>query len=343
MVSDVITYWSANKSDIKKMPRSEQENLLVKMILTTFGFEKHPAINKVYPKWKDITREKVLERFQPFLKETLYKIIVDTKRPIKKRNKRFDKFRNDEEEEEDEDFNSIEEYKNYIRYWTMLEYLNSDQTDKLKKLEIIDEAMEYVPKSRYNMFPLEGDPVTFIGSTFMNAGDVVPYYNHGVCLGRCNEVKMENSECDIESYDNEEELLVAWVDMIKREKPNVIIGYNIFGFDWKFMYDRADELGCLGDFLELSRNKGALSVKKEKSIKIASGTHNLAYVEMDGTIQIDLYNHFKKSVNLGSYKLQDVGSHFIGDMVSNHEVVDDSTIIHSKFGWVRKNNYVCLK
>ena len=90
------------------------------MILTAFGFEKHPAINKVYPKWKDITREKVLERFQPFLKETLYKIIVDTKRPIKKRNKRFDKFRNDEEEEEDEDFNSIEEYKNYIRYWTML-------------------------------------------------------------------------------------------------------------------------------------------------------------------------------------------------------------------------------
>ena len=91
---------------------------------------------------------------------------------------------------------------------------------------------------------------------------------------------------------------------------------NIFGFDWKFMYDRADELGCLGDFLELSRNKGALSVKKEKSIKIASGTHNLTYVEMDGTIQIDLYNHFRKSVNLGSYKLQDVGSHFIGDMVS---------------------------
>ena len=54
----------------------------------------------------------------------------------------------------------------------------------------------------------------------MNVGDSTPYYNHGVCLGKCDEVKMENSKCDIECYDDEGELLKAWTNMIKREKTS---------------------------------------------------------------------------------------------------------------------------
>ena len=33
--------------------------------------------------------------------------------------------------------------------------------------------------------------------------------------------------------------------MIQREDPDIIIGYNIFGFDYGFMYERAKELGVV--------------------------------------------------------------------------------------------------
>ena len=36
---------------------------------------------------------------------------------------------------------------------------------------------------------------------------------------------------------------------------------------------------------------------------------------MTGRMQIDLYNHFRREVNLPSYKLDHVASHFIGDMI----------------------------
>jgi DNA polymerase elongation subunit (family B) len=345
-VSDVINYWYKNKDSVKKMQRSGQEKLLQKMLLTAFEFENIEEINKVYPKWKNITKTRILEKFAPFLRDNLYKIIVENKRPIKKRNEKMNKYNNADDTEE-EDFNDILDYKNYIKNLTLLQYLNNDKIDKLKKLEIIDEALEWVKGvNKYNLFPLEGDPVTFIGSTFMNVGDEVPYYNHGVCLGECNDVTMENSRCDIESYEDEADLLKAWTDMVKREKPHVIIGYNIFGFDWKFMYDRSEETNCKEEFMQLSRNNGLKGIKREKSIKIASGTHNLTFIEMDGIIQVDLYNHFRKSVNLGSYKLQDVGSHFIGDNVTKCESnkLNNTTLISSKnLVGLQRNNYVCFE
>jgi DNA polymerase elongation subunit (family B) len=345
-VSDVINYWYKNKDSIKKMQRSGQEELLQKMLLTAFEFANIEEINKVYPKWKNITKTRILEKFAPFLRDNLYKIIVENKRPIKKRNEKMNKYNNADDTEE-EDFNDILDYKNYIKNLTLLQYLNNDKIDKLKKLEIIDEALEWVKGvNKYNLFPLEGDPVTFIGSTFMNVGDEVPYYNHGVCLGECDDVTMENSRCDIESYEDEADLLRAWTDMVKREKPHVIIGYNIFGFDWKFMYDRSEETNCKEEFMQLSRNNGLKGIKREKSIKIASGTHNLTFIEMDGIVQVDLYNHFRKSVNLGSYKLQDVGSHFIGDNVTKCESnkLNNTTLISSKnLVGLQRNNYVCFE
>ena len=171
------------------------------MLLTAFGFAHIDGIHKIYPKWpkKNITKSKLMDRFHPFLKEDLYKIIVSDwhgKRRQKKKNQKYMNFRRSDEEEEEEDFNDVYEYKHFIkRNMTFLDYLNDDKMDKLKKLEVLDEALEYIPKCRYNLIPIEGDPVTFIGSTFMTVGDSQPYLNHGVCLGDCDQITMENSRC----------------------------------------------------------------------------------------------------------------------------------------------------
>ncbi|MEE9573752.1 MAG: DNA polymerase domain-containing protein [Candidatus Neomarinimicrobiota bacterium] len=348
-IHDIMTYWGKHRTVIRRMPKSEQERLLTKMLLTAFGFSHIEGIHKIYPKWdkSNITKVKLIERFHPFLKEDLYKIIVGDwhgKRRTKKKNQRYKNY-NREEEDEDEDFNDVYEYKHFIkRNMTFLDYLNDDKMDKLKKLEVLDEALEYIPKCRYNLIPIKGDPVTFIGSTFMKVGDTQPYLNHGVCLGDCHQITMEHSRCEIESYSNEKELLLAWTEMIRREKPDVIIGYNIFGFDWKFLCERAEETKCFEHFIQLSRNNDYKCVKKKKIIRIASGTHELTYIDIDGIIQIDLYNYFRREVNLPSYKLQDVGSHFIGDMVKKVEHKNGKTRIYSSnLMGLQVGNYVCFE
>ena len=66
-------------------------------------------------------------------------------------------------------------------------------------------------------FPqLEGDKVTFIGSTFLKYGDEKPYLNNCLALDTCDNVdEIENTEID--SFNTERELLMAWKNLILKE------------------------------------------------------------------------------------------------------------------------------
>ena len=46
--------------------------------------------------------------------------------------------------------------------------------------------------------------------------------------------------------------------------PDYITGYNIFGFDYAFMYQRAKETNCVIDFLKMSRNRDELCGKTDR-------------------------------------------------------------------------------
>ena len=86
--------------------------------------------------------------------------------------------------------------------------------------------------------PVEGDKVTFIGSTFLTYGEKRHYLNHCVVLDTCNSLKDEVANSEIQTCKTERELLLAWTDIIQRENPDIIIGYNICGFDFEFMFRR---------------------------------------------------------------------------------------------------------
>ena len=371
-VRDVITYWGEHRKEITRMTRPKQEALLVRLLLTAFGYDTISGIHTLYPK-QPITQKTLLERFQPFLQEKMYKIIVENKRRQKVRNQRAKRWGSRDDDDEDEDsLNNGDLWPNYInKSATFLDYLNDPKKDIAKKMEILDEALSYVPRARFNVADIEGDTVTFIGSTFMTMGQSQPFLNHGVCLGSCQDVPMANSRSEIVCCKTEKDLLLEWTAVIRREQPDVIIGYNIFGFDWKFLCERAEENHCFrpdcpswmcdGDddedehgkptwFSLLSKNKGVYCRKMEKEIRIASGTHLLTYVQIDGMIQIDLYNYFRREVNLPSYKLQDVASHFIGDIVTTVQTQTKSdgggeiTTIHSgNLMGLQVGNYVIFE
>ena len=197
----------------------------------------------------------------------------------------------------------------------LADMLQSSALDRETKINHMNDALCAV------FPPVEGDKVTFIGSTFLRYGEDRPYLNHCLALGTCDPVPT----AEIVSCKTERKLLQAWTELVQREDPDIIIGYNIFGFDYQFMFHRALENHVEDDFLKLSRNTdefcgkrdfktGRVSIE-ETSIALASGQYDLHYIAMSGRLQIDMYNYFRRDYNLTSYKLDYVGSYFIGDDV----------------------------
>lgn len=186
------------------------------------------------------------------------------------------------------------------------------------------------------LFPqLEGDKTTFIGSTFMRYGEKEPYLNHCVVLGSCNDIP----GAVIETTETEKDLLVRWTELIQKEDPDIIIGYNIFGFDYEFLFRRSIENNCHQEFMMLSRIKDESSMKinphdtedlniENTKIQIASGEYDLRYFKMTGRLQIDMYTYFRRDFNLSSYKLDDVAGQFIGDNISKIIISEDEKTGH---------------
>ena len=211
---------------------------------------------------------------------------------------------------------------------TIVELLMNQEQTRETKVQIINEIFTL-------QFPrLKGDEVTFIGSTFMRYGESEPYLNHCLVVGTCDPV----DGAIIETATTERDLLLQWTNLIQQENPDIIIGYNIFGFDYEFMFRRAQELRVERDFLQLSRKMGEFCAKETRGergerpevsientkIQLATGEYDLRYFKMTGRIQIDMYTYFRRDFNLSSYKLDDVAGQFISDDVKKIVLTSDS-------------------
>ena len=219
------------------------------------------------------------------------------------------------------------------------------------KSVIYDACVTVLTNTLTNIFPkLKGDEVTFIGSTFERYGENRPYLEHCIVKDTCSPIT-SSKYSEIESYETEKDVLLAWKNLIQREDPDIIIGYNIFGFDYSFMYERACEIGCEREFLMLSRNKQEICLKKnwkngkegieENTIFLASGQHDLRFINMPGRIQIDVYNYLRRSYQLMMYKLDYVSGYFIGDFITKIEHIDGKTKLYSKnLTGLENNNFI---
>ena len=222
----------------------------------------------------------------------------------------------------------------------------SDKMDRETKINMLNVSLQEI------FPPVEGDKVTFIGSTFLTYGNKRPYLNHCIVLDTCDTLKDEVANSEIQTCKTERELLLAWTQIIQRENPDIIIGYNIFGFDYEFMFRRSLENSCENEFLALSRNKGEFCGTrdyktgkigiKESSIVIASGQHDLHYIEMKGRLQVDLYNYLRRDFNLTSYKLDYCAGYFIGDSVKKIEHLSsgNTKVTSSNLMGLENGNYI---
>ena len=316
LATNIVEYFENLKMD---MTKELCAIILKKIILSAFGYEKMDQIDLVYPKKAPESKEK--------LEQMCEKWLTSPVRNLSKSNEYtqantleslFEKMAaGGDDEDEFEHGKFVKVYTD--KKATIVDILCDKKFERDGKLSELNISLN-------SNFPkLEGDKCTFIGSTFMNYGEQEPFMNHCIVLNTCSNLPVDNSI--VESYNTEKEVLLAWQKLVQRENPDIIIGYNIFGFDYQFMFSRAEENNCIDEFLKLSRNKDEICANKdnetgkykmeESSIQIASGQHDLRFIKMNGRLQVDLYNFYRRETNLTSYKLDYVAGNFIGDFIKS--------------------------
>jgi DNA polymerase elongation subunit (family B) len=333
---------------------SLRQKFIKKAVLSAFGYDRMDDVDRIYTV-EPITKEGVQEKVTQLLE-----VRIDPKTQVENTiESMFEKMLQIQHSDAEEDPEDPEEEdtprpvavakrtsrttpgarSDGVNHISICDMLYADDFNREKKIAVLDHCLTPAKhgsgsgSGRY--FPkVAGDRVTFIGSTFMRYGDSSPYLNHCLVLDTCDLVE----GVEIQSVETERDLLTEWANLIQRENPDIIIGYNIFGFDYEFMFQRALETGCHEDFLKLSRIRDDICAKKSgeewllenTKLKIASGEYDLRYPLMTGRLQVDLYAYFRRDFNLSSYKLDDVAGQYISDEIRFSQVADGTTRIFSK-------------
>ena len=114
---------------------------------------------------------------------------------------------------------------------------------------------------------------------------------------------------DVESFETERDLLRAFGAFLRKTDPDIITGWNIFGFDLEFLFVRALRHGVEPLWGRRTAVPSELVVKHLSSS--ALGSNELRMVPMVGRYVFDLFQDVKREHKLESYSLNNVSRHFL--------------------------------
>lgn len=173
---------------------------------------------------------------------------------------------------------------------------------------------------------LRGDEIIQIGTVLYR--HEIPVSKHIWVLGDvvASEVKPPGVEVPVSvySYTDEFAMLKAWIAWMGRTDADVIIGYNIFGFDERYVWERLLELGG-GEKAKVvkeavrpwSRLRSRPPRLEEKFLSSsAMGDNTMHILGSVGRLHIDLLPHIRRSYNLDSYTLDNVSATFMSGAVT---------------------------
>ena len=117
--------------------------------------------------------------------------------------------------------------------------------------------------------------------------------------------------CD---FPTERDLLVAFQKHLVTIDPDIITGWNIFGFDLEYLHKRAVKSGVPPDAMVWGRNENETAEIVTKNLaSSALGNNILKMVPMKGRYVFDLFQDVKREHKLESYSLNNVSKHFLND------------------------------
>lgn len=120
-------------------------------------------------------------------------------------------------------------------------------------------------------------------------------------------------DVEIRLFNTESDLLMGFNEIINELNPQIISGYNIFGFDLPYIYKRAKLNAITSMFDQLSFVKGLHS--KEIKIEWSSSAfknQNFTYLDAPGRLWIDMLPIIQRDYKLENYKLKTVSDLFLG-------------------------------
>lgn len=171
-------------------------------------------------------------------------------------------------------------------------------------------------------FPMASNPkdeVIQIGISFRYSDDMLNSYKRVVFVSGTVDASSDSTVTFI-SCKNEKDLLQKFEKCIRDENPDVICGYNTFGFDDGYIAERAEYLRIQLSFgridLDSWKERRESVPTEKKTFELASGKFAVKYFKMPGRLPIDLILSVRREHNLDSNKLDYVATTFLRDKVS---------------------------
>ena len=164
----------------------------------------------------------------------------------------------------------------------------------------------------------DGDPIIQIGTTLWSHSGVLE--KHIFVLDTCDLI----DGVVVHVCKTEKELLVRWCELMVERNVNVFVGYNIFGFDEKYLWQRLEKFGI--DQVDAVQNLSLLAQEgkemklEEKRLSSSALGDNFLYMwQTPGRLRIDLLGHIKRKAQLPSYKLDSVAAVYLSGKLSGLE------------------------
>jgi DNA polymerase elongation subunit (family B) len=184
--------------------------------------------------------------------------------------------------------------------------------------------------SASGMFPqAKKDPIVQIGISYRWSNDMLtPIRKQVFVLGSVS--PSEEAGTTFVACRDEEDMLYKFHHEVRKENPDVMCGYNTFGFDDAYIEDRCRALGIedaiqLGRFRMVAPKRGRdgelnfqTKFSETKKFELASGKYDLRFLMMRGRLGLDLLLNMRREHSLDSFKLDNVASVFLRNKVTNY-------------------------
>lgn len=202
--------------------------------------------------------------------------------------------------------------------------------DGMVRSDARDAALSILDKHLTELLPtVAGDEIIQIGTVLYRGNSAVS--KHIWVLGSCNREAVRPPGAivpvSVYVYESEARMLAAWIQWIGTAAPDVLIGYNIFGFDSKYIHDRMAALMGKHDLKRALLPLSCLGSRpprlEEKFLSSsAMGDNTMYFISSAGRLQIDLLPYIRRNHNLDSYKLDNVSATFVGGGMKDLVCVD---------------------
>ena len=220
-------------------------------------------------------------------------------------------------------------------------YTEVEACDAVIPLLVASYDLEMCPAGDSNQFPVSSkDPIIQIGVSYRRSTDMItPTARTVFVLGEVADSGDDTVE--FVSCETETDLLLQFAEEIRIRNPDILCGYNIFGFDDAYIEGRIDKLGIRDEF-EVSRMKITESNWGDKKFEtkkteLAAGKFDLRYLTIRGRLGIDLLLNMRREHSLDNFKLDNVAFTFLRDKVIKYA---DNVITTKSTRGLRNGNYV---